>query len=102
MNILGGLESNLFQYFKILFLQGFTVLKKYADDIVNILAIMCIDSHLPCFKNFDMREIVNSCGITLTDKDREEFVETLIYESLNSRKTYFYDTFQRYSNNIMS
>jgi hypothetical protein len=54
---MGGKDSDLFQYFKMLLLKGFITLKKYVDDICGIINIMKDGSDLPCFYSFNYEEL---------------------------------------------
>ena len=54
VEFLGGEDSDLFLYFKIIMMKGFLELKKHASCIVNMILIMKEKSSLPCFKNFDL------------------------------------------------
>lgn len=102
VDILGGANSDRFTYFKVLLLQGFGALRKYQDQILNKLEIMCMDSPLKCFSRFELKEIASSFGGNLTDLEREAMVDNLINNSHGSKKTYMYDSFQKFSNNIES
>jgi len=53
---MNGKNSDLFRYFKLLLERGFNVLKKYVDEIVNIIQIIQLESDLYCFKKFDINE----------------------------------------------
>ena len=37
---MGGVDSDMYQYFKILMLQGFLAARKHMDRIINIVEIM--------------------------------------------------------------
>jgi len=40
VQVMGGPESDMFEYFKILMLQGLVAAKKYSDKIVHLVEIM--------------------------------------------------------------
>ena len=102
VNILGGPTSDRYTYFKVLLLQGFGALRKHYQEILTKLEIMCIDSPLKCFSRFELKEIQNSFGLNLTDTERKQMVDQLIYNSFGSKMTLMYDSFQKYSNGIES
>ena len=54
VEVMGGPDSNMFQYFKILLFQGFQELRKHVQEITYILEIMREGSDLPCFQTFNM------------------------------------------------
>lgn len=56
INLMGGQFSALFEYFKILLIQGFMALRKYVDDFCDIVDIMSKESNLPCFEKFNVKE----------------------------------------------
>ena len=49
VKVMGGLDSEMFLYFKILFFKGFIELKNHVDSLMIILEIMQKNSDLPCF-----------------------------------------------------
>ena len=66
----------------------------------NILNIMSVSNSFPCFKRFDIKDIKSLFGCSMSDPEREVLVTQLIESSLNSTKTYLYDTYQKYTNDI--
>lgn len=66
---MGGLQSNMFLYFKILLMKMFIELKKHADDMINLIEIMTQDSDLPCFYKFDLKEFRSKFLETSTDQE---------------------------------
>ena len=69
MELLGGVESDTFTYFKLQLLKGFMELRKHVDSIVYILQIMMEGSDLPCFENFDCKEFKERFKEKSTDKE---------------------------------
>ena len=51
---MGGRDSEMWTYFKVLLWKGFLELRKYVNDIVYLIEIMREGSDLPCFKAFDL------------------------------------------------
>jgi hypothetical protein len=100
MELIGGVKSDMFIYFKILFVRGLGVLRKFVDTFCDIVRIYKDSSGLPCFLNFDIGEFRKRFGLGLTDREREEIVENLIWSSFGSKWTWVYDEFQKYTNNI--
>lgn len=98
--ILGGSEGNLYQYFKVLLLQGFSALRKHSEEVLNILKIMSFNSPFPCFRRFNLDEMAFVFGMNLSDIERENLISELIETSIGSTKTYLYDTYQKYTNDI--
>jgi len=69
MKLMGGPHSAMFAYFKILLIQGFLAIRKYIDEISDILEIMSMESKLPCFEKFDIRTFRDRFKISLTDEE---------------------------------
>lgn len=65
--ILGGLDSELFVYFKILLAKGLTVLTKPENlNKLKALLIICAKySNLSCFKNFRMSKFLKRFQVNL-------------------------------------
>lgn len=97
IELLGGLESDLFGEFKALCKECFKALRKESDRIINMVEIMQKDSNLPCFNNGDNTSVLlkNRLQLQLKDEEVDEFVEiSLIGKSLGSMYTRLYDQFQ--------
>lgn len=67
VTLIGGPESSMFEYFKILLIQGFISLRKYVDDLCDIVDIMSRESCLPCFEKFNLKEFRERFKPHLTD-----------------------------------
>ena len=50
IEVMGGQGSDMFEYYKILMLQGMVAARKHQEKIVSIVEIMRSGSQLPCFK----------------------------------------------------
>ena len=70
---MGGRESETFNYFKILLVQGFMELRKYVDSIIYLLEIMNEESDLPCFQEFDIKVFRSRFFEKSTDKEVDFF-----------------------------
>jgi len=55
MDLMGGVGGAMFDYFKILLYQGFVCIKKYVDEICDLVGITSKGSDLACFDKFDMK-----------------------------------------------
>ena len=49
VEVMGGEESDMFKYFKILILQGLVAARKHSDKLMSLVDIMRAGSQLPCF-----------------------------------------------------
>lgn len=95
MQLIGGLDSPMLEYFKILLIQGFIALRKYVDDICDIVDIMSKESTLPCFDKFNMKEFKERFKPNLSDNERAKWVDDLLKSSINSKRTQWYDEYQK-------
>lgn len=105
VDLLGGLESDLFARFKEMCKKCFLALREESEQIVNMVEIMQKDSSLPCFNNGENTSILLKQRLQLHMSDDEacEFVESgLIGKSLGSMYTRLYDQFQLITQGIYS
>ena len=99
LDIIGGIESPMFYFFKILLFKAFDVFKKFSEEFWNLLEIMK-HSEILCFKNFDSLGFQERFHRFISDKEREQLIDDLIMASFRSKRTTLYDQFQKYSNDI--
>ena len=118
VDIMGGLENDMYKYYKILILKGLIAARKHMDQLMPIVEIMqhgkkkyftrkysvffvILGSQLNCFSKgnvtLGLRERFH---LNMTDEQLEFDVEKMIESSLNSLTTRAYDTFQYYTNGI--
>ncbi|MCP9263033.1 Phosphatidylinositol 4-kinase beta [Dirofilaria immitis] len=50
VDVMGGVDSDMFGYYKILILKGLLATRKHYEQIVSIVEIMITGSQLPCFR----------------------------------------------------
>ena len=101
VDIMGGLDSDMYVYYKILILQGLLAARKHMDKLMPIVEIMQHGSQLNCFAKgnvtLGLRERFH---LNMTDEQLKLYVEKMVETSLNSLTTRVYDTFQYYTNGI--
>ena len=51
IDLMDGVDSDLFEYFKSLITAGLLEVRKNMDDIARFITIMMKESVMPCFKN---------------------------------------------------
>ncbi|KAL2138163.1 hypothetical protein VTI28DRAFT_7362 [Corynascus sepedonium] len=98
VDVLGGVGSPDFEDFKKLCKQGFQALRRSADNIIDLVAMMGRESKMPCF-GAGVAQVTAALRqrfqLQLSADEAEQFVETdLIAKSLGSYYTRLYDTFQ--------
>jgi phosphatidylinositol kinase/protein kinase (PI-3 family) len=53
IELMDGVDSDLFEYFKSLITAGLLEVRKNMDDLIRFITIMMKNSVMPCFKNSD-------------------------------------------------
>ncbi|KAL3889101.1 hypothetical protein ACJMK2_001456 [Sinanodonta woodiana] len=103
VEVMGGEGSDMFEYFKILILQGLVAARKHMDKIVPLVEIMQTGSHLPCFCKgvSTIRALKDRFHMNLTEEQLQLQVDQLVESSLNSLTTKLYDGFQYFTNGIL-
>ncbi|EGY14713.1 hypothetical protein VD0002_g9977 [Verticillium dahliae] len=98
VDVLGGIGSQDYDDFKQLCKQAFQALRRSADNIIDLVAMMGRESKMPCFSagvtqaTYNLRQRFQ---LQLSADEAEQYVETdLIGKSLGSYYTRLYDTFQ--------
>lgn len=103
VEIMGGIQSDMFAYFKILMLKGFLAARKHMDKLVPIIEIMQLSSQLPCFQKGTaaiIRLLKDRFHLSLTEEQLQIQIDNMIMNSMNSFTTKIYDNFQYYTNDI--
>ncbi|ORZ20543.1 kinase-like domain-containing protein [Absidia repens] len=104
IDVLGGMDSELFGKYRMLMKQAFKAVRKYGDNILLLVEMMSKSSHLPCFENGSQHvlyQLKERFQFPLTDPQLESFVDKLIVNSCGNLFTRLYDTFQYYSQGIL-
>lgn len=125
---MGGPEGDMFNYYKMLMLQGLIAARKHMDRVLHIVEVMqqgscaymrastpahdtqpeCIDSalfpgsQLPCFHGSStMRGLKERFHMSLTEEQLQLLIDQLVDGSMRSLTTKLYDGFQYLTNGIM-
>ena len=107
VQIMGGVNGEMFEYFKSLLNKAFYEVRKHLDDIISMIEIMYKNSQFPCFKGgesiFD--EIKKRCSTRFNIGDNtlneyQELVDRIIHQSMDNWRTRQYDVYQKWTNNI--
>lgn len=93
----------MFEYFKILMLQGLIAVKKHQDKIIPIVEIMRSGSLLPCFKlgAATVQKMKKRFLTNLTEEQMQLEVERMVEDSMHSLSTKLYDGYQYITNGIL-
>ena len=101
---MGGCSSDLFQYYKLLMLQGLIAARKHMDSIVPLVDIMQPASNLPCFgrgHSAAVKAFKERFHMNLPEEQLQMLLDNMVESSINSLTTKLYDNFQYYSNGIL-
>jgi len=103
VEVMGGPGGDMFEYFKILILQGLVAARKHQDRFTSLIDIMRAGSQLPCFNNSSssIQAMKTRFHLNLTEDQLHSLVDTMVDQSLNSLTTKLYDNFQYFTNGIL-
>lgn len=105
IRLLDGEESEIFFYFKSIFLRGLIEARKHVDTFINIIDTMGKAATMPCFAYMTHKDIANAFRerfmIGKNDNEVISMVDDLIYRSCYSWRTFQYDIFQKLTNGII-
>ena len=104
VNLLDGINSEIFNYFIELLTKGFLEIRKYFDSFVKIVEIMGNNSDMPCFLGRDinliLRDLITRFHLDKWENEIKEFMINLTNDSIKSSRTYQYDMYQKLTNGI--
>uniref|UniRef100_A0A8C8FQA5 Phosphatidylinositol 4-kinase beta n=1 Tax=Oncorhynchus tshawytscha TaxID=74940 RepID=A0A8C8FQA5_ONCTS len=102
VDVMGGLDGDMFNYYKMLMLQGLIAARKHMDKVIQIVEIMQQGSQLPCFHGSGtIRTLKERFHMSLTEEQLQVLVEQMVDGSMRSITTKLYDGFQYLTNGIM-
>ncbi|XP_015265578.1 PREDICTED: phosphatidylinositol 4-kinase beta [Gekko japonicus] len=102
VDVMGGLDGDMFNYYKMLMLQGLIAARKHMDKVVQIVEIMQQGSQLPCFHGSStIRNLKERFHMNMTEEQLQLLVEQMVDGSMRSLTTKLYDGFQYLTNGIM-
>ncbi|XP_044737801.1 phosphatidylinositol 4-kinase beta isoform X2 [Chrysoperla carnea] len=80
VEVMGGDQSDMFAYFKILILQGLVATRKHQDKLLPLVDIMRSGSQLPCFKSGAAtgQNIKNRFHWNLTEEQLQVLVDNMV------------------------
>ncbi|XP_076157822.1 phosphatidylinositol 4-kinase beta-like [Alosa pseudoharengus] len=102
VDVMGGLDGDMFNYYKMLMLQGLIAARKHMEKVVQIVEIMQQGSQLPCFHGSStVRQLKERFHMSLTEEQLQVLVDQMVDASMRSITTKLYDNFQYFTNGIM-
>ena len=107
IDLMDGVDSDLFEYFKSLITAGLLEVWKNMDDISRFITIMMKESVMPCFRNPDtiLSELEARMRVTglaqgTQRNEMAELADRIVRSSTNNFFTNQYDNFQKMTLNI--
>nr|4D0L_A Chain A, PHOSPHATIDYLINOSITOL 4-KINASE BETA [Homo sapiens]4D0L_C Chain C, PHOSPHATIDYLINOSITOL 4-KINASE BETA [Homo sapiens]4D0L_E Chain E, PHOSPHATIDYLINOSITOL 4-KINASE BETA [Homo sapiens]4D0M_A Chain A, PHOSPHATIDYLINOSITOL 4-KINASE BETA [Homo sapiens]4D0M_C Chain C, PHOSPHATIDYLINOSITOL 4-KINASE BETA [Homo sapiens]4D0M_G Chain G, PHOSPHATIDYLINOSITOL 4-KINASE BETA [Homo sapiens]4D0M_I Chain I, PHOSPHATIDYLINOSITOL 4-KINASE BETA [Homo sapiens]4D0M_M Chain M, PHOSPHATIDYLINOSITOL 4-KINASE len=85
VDVMGGLDGDMFNYYKMLMLQGLIAARKHMDKVVQIVEIMQQGSQLPCFHGSStIRNLKERFHMSMTEEQLQLLVEQMVDGSMRS------------------
>eukprot|EP01097_Dermamoeba_algensis_P002290 TRINITY_DN1913_c0_g2_i1.p1 TRINITY_DN1913_c0_g2~~TRINITY_DN1913_c0_g2_i1.p1 ORF type:complete len:920 (+),score=215.47 TRINITY_DN1913_c0_g2_i1:40-2760(+) len=102
VDVMDGLESATFTYFRALMIKGFQEIRKYSERIVLLVEMMAIGYRLPCLVSESVVADLNyRFRLDLTEDQLVNYVDDLIWKSYDNWWTKKYDQYQYLTNYIL-
>jgi phosphatidylinositol 4-kinase len=103
LDVMGGEQSDMFSYFRLLFVRGFLEVRKHYKRIILLVEMMLPGHKMGCFarKEATVKELADRFQVQLSDKECIAFVTNLIKESIGNWRTESYDNYQWWRNGIL-
>ena len=87
LSLIGGINSEGYNYFIELLTKGFLEIRKYFDSFVKVVEIMGKNSDMACFEGRDinlvLRDFIERFHLEKNDEEIKEFMEMLTKNSIN-------------------
>jgi phosphatidylinositol 4-kinase len=103
LDVMGGVHSDAFRYFRELFVSGFLACRKHYEKLTTLIEIMLEGTRLPCMAGgmAVVDGLRQRLMLSLPERECIRAVLDLIDESIDNWRTRQYDRFQFYSNGIL-
>ncbi|XP_052740645.1 phosphatidylinositol 4-kinase beta isoform X1 [Bicyclus anynana] len=102
VDVMDGESSDMFAYFKILFLRGLLAARKHCDQIIHLVDVMRMGGQLPCLRSSSAVSAFRArFHPGRTEPQLRTLVDRLVRDALHSLSTRLYDNYQYYTNGIL-
>lgn len=105
IDVMDGVDSDAFNYYKVLVFLGADAVRRKARDIISLLAVMSAYNSMPCFGSdpgLAVNQLRDRLSLDLSSKSSfPMFVKNLISTSADNWRTRRYDQFQTLQNGIL-
>lgn len=99
---MGGVDSDMFAYFKSLLIQGLYMLRTYTRPLTTLVEVMADGSSFPCFRNRKaaVEQLKKRFKCCYSEDECIKAVESMISYSMGNWRTVQYDNYQKLTNDI--
>lgn len=101
VELMDGMESDIFNYYKSLLLQGLRAAAKHMDRIVTLVEVAQCGPNLPCFTSSTTKQLRQRFLLSTPEDKLIDIIEQMVQGSMNSWTTKLYDQFQYLTNGIL-
>lgn len=103
VDVMGGIGSDMFEYFKILMLQGMLACRKHHERLIAVVEIMMAGAELPCFRGGAsvIKSLRDRFHLNCTEEQLHGTIDNMVEQSKDSLTTRLYDNFQYFTNGIL-
>jgi len=101
VELMDGMDSDLFRYYKSLLLKGLRAAAKHMDKIVTLVEVAQCGPALPCFTSNTTKQLKQRFLQTTPEEKLIDIIEQMVQGSVNSWTTKLYDQFQYLTNGIL-
>ena len=104
VEVMGGTDSDTFQYFRVLMFAAFLQCRKHMERIVTLVRVMLPGGKMPCFAGDGRRaveELEARFNLALPEADLVVWIRDMIESSIDNWRTRQYDNFQYMTNGIL-
>eukprot|EP00669_Euglena_mutabilis_P010966 TRINITY_DN5657_c0_g1_i1.p1 TRINITY_DN5657_c0_g1~~TRINITY_DN5657_c0_g1_i1.p1 ORF type:complete len:354 (-),score=62.36 TRINITY_DN5657_c0_g1_i1:38-1099(-) len=105
VELMGGQDSDMFQYFKVLMFVAFLQCRKHMERIVTLVRMMLPGDSLPCFAGDGMQAVKDleaRFNLTMPEHTLVVWLRDMVESSIDNWRTRQYDNFQYMTNGILA
>ncbi|CAG5094281.1 Oidioi.mRNA.OKI2018_I69.XSR.g13417.t1.cds [Oikopleura dioica] len=101
VELMGGMESDKFRYYKVLLMKGLRAAAKHRDSIVTLAEVAQCGPRLSCFTSNTVKQFQERFLLQTPDDQLTLIIDSMVEGSVNSWTTKLYDQFQYLTNGIL-
>lgn len=101
VDLMGGMNSDKFRYYKVLLMKGLRAAAKHRDSIVTLAEVAQCGPRLNCFTSNTVKQFNDRFLLQTPDEQLVHIIDSMVEGSVNSWTTKLYDQFQYLTNGIL-